>query len=262
MILQNEIRGKARECGVPVSTIERDYAQNWLLEALSSFPLVLKGGTGIRKVYIGDYRFSDDLDFTLFEDIGKDELKNMIKNSVTMARDESGINLSDDIKAQENENGFEIDVYFKIMQRGESKTKIKIDITKLEGEKILLPVAAKRIIHPYSDELKEMVKVYTLEEIMAEKIRSLFQRTRPRDLYDVWCLWNKIDKEEVFKIIPEKFRVKNVEVNIKDFKERKGDFKNAWESSLTHQLKDLPQFGKVFSMVIRRVNSTIKVGRL
>jgi len=61
MITRREIREKAREFGVPVSTIERDYAQNWLLKPLSSVNMVLKGGTGIRKAYIGDYRFSDDL---------------------------------------------------------------------------------------------------------------------------------------------------------------------------------------------------------
>ena len=110
MISQNEIKEKAREYGVPVSTIERDYAQNWLLKSLSSLPLVLKGGTGIRKVYIGDYRFSDDLDFTLLEDIERDELKNRIKNAVAMAREESGINFSNDIETQENENGFEVSV--------------------------------------------------------------------------------------------------------------------------------------------------------
>ena len=59
MISQNEIRQKAREYRVPLSTVERDYAQNWLLMAISPLPLVLKGGTGIRKVYISDYRFSD-----------------------------------------------------------------------------------------------------------------------------------------------------------------------------------------------------------
>jgi predicted nucleotidyltransferase component of viral defense system len=41
------MKQKAREYGVNPSTIERDYAQNWLLMALSSLPLVLKGGTGI-----------------------------------------------------------------------------------------------------------------------------------------------------------------------------------------------------------------------
>jgi predicted nucleotidyltransferase component of viral defense system len=60
-----EIKEKAREYGVPVSTIERDYAQNWLLKYLYHPNIILKGGTDIKKIYIGDYRFSDDLDFSL-----------------------------------------------------------------------------------------------------------------------------------------------------------------------------------------------------
>jgi len=253
MIPQNEIMEKAREQGVPVSTIERDYAQNWLLKALSSLPLLLKGGTGIRKVYIGDYRFSDDLDFTLLEGVENDELTNRIKNAVAIAREESGINFSDDIETQENENGFEISVYFQIMQRGESRTKIKIDITNEENEKIHLPLSVRRIIHPYSDTLEAEIRVYALEEIVSEKIRSLFQRTRPRDLYDVWYLWDRVEKKKVFEILPEKFRRKNVEMDIKGFEQRKNDFKSAWESSLKHQLKALPEFEDVFSTVLGEV---------
>jgi len=257
MISQNEIRKKARESGVPVSTIERDYAQNWLLKDFSTLPLVLKGGTGIRKVYIGDYRFSDDLDFTLLEGIERDDLKNMIENAVAMTREKSGINFSDDVETQENENGFEVSVYFQIMQRGGSRTKIKIDITNEGCEKILLPLSMRKIIHPFSDTLGTEIRVYAIEEIMAEKIRSLFQRTRPRDLYDVWYLWERVERRKVFKILPEKFRTKNVEMNIKDFEQRKNGFKNAWESSLRHQLKELPEFEDVFSFVIGEIRKIL-----
>lgn len=69
--------------GYPPSTIERDYAQNWLLASLSRLPMALKGGTGIRKVYIENYRFSDDLDFTLLEAVNKDELQAAVQDAVT-----------------------------------------------------------------------------------------------------------------------------------------------------------------------------------
>jgi len=82
MISQREIKEKARGFGVIVSTIERDYAQNWLLKHLSIIDMALKGGTGIRKIYIGDYRFSNDLDFTLLEMILKVKLEKLIKESV------------------------------------------------------------------------------------------------------------------------------------------------------------------------------------
>jgi CRISPR-associated Csx11 family protein len=254
MITQIEIKEKSRENGVPVSTIERDYAQNWLLKLLSSFPsIALKGGTGIKKVYIGNYRFSDDLDFSLLEEENKENLEFLIKESVKKAKEESGINFSDDISIDENDNGFEMDVYFQIMQRGESRTRIKIDITKFKNEEILLPLYTRKIIHPYSDDLNAEIKVYSLDEIVAEKVRSLFQRTRPRDLYDVWFLWNNIDRRRTLNILHQKFKLKNVEVDIKDLDMRKDDFKYAWENSLKHQLKALPDFNNVFSVVLEGV---------
>ena len=51
-----EIKEVAWLFGVPPSTIERDYAQNWLLSSFGSLQMALKGGTGIRKVYIEHYR--------------------------------------------------------------------------------------------------------------------------------------------------------------------------------------------------------------
>lgn len=42
MIPEMELREKARENGVPLSTVERDYAQNWLLKHLSVIEMALK----------------------------------------------------------------------------------------------------------------------------------------------------------------------------------------------------------------------------
>lgn len=259
MIPLNEIREKARAHGIPVSTIERDYVQNWILKYSSRIDyMVLKGGTGIRKVYFPDYRFSDDLDFTLLEEIKIDEIRKEIEKTIESCREESGISFAEDLNVIENKNGFRIDVYFQITQRGAGRTKIKMDITKPENENILLPVDMKGVIHPYSDDPKTEIKVYSLEEIIAEKIRSIFQRTRPRDLYDLWYLWDRVNKRKAFAILPEKFKLKNIEPDITDFEKRKEDFKNAWENSLRHQLKELPDFDEVFdSMRIRVENECI-----
>jgi len=188
MIPEFEIREVARKSGVPETTVERDYAQNWLLSSLSKLKMALKGGTGIRKVYIGDYRFSDDLDFTLLEDLKANELKEKIRKAVIEAKKESGINFDEDIRFRGVENGYEATVYFRILRRTGHPLKIKVDITKRENEVVILPLEKRKIIHPYSDDCKAEVLTYSLEEIFAEKIRSLFQRTRPRDLYDVWYL--------------------------------------------------------------------------
>jgi len=258
MIPSREIKKKAREAGVPVSTVERDYAQNWLLKNLSSMNMALKGGTGIRKVYIENYRFSDDLDFTLLEDIEAEEIKTKFKEAVLGSREESGISFSEDFGFNENENGFEIDVYFQITQRGPNRTRIKIDLTKYGNEKILLPLKMKSVIHPYGDNLSAQIKVYSLEEIVAEKIRSFFQRTRPRDLYDVYFLWDKVNTTIVKEILPDKFKFKNVKLNLEDLTKRKEDFENAWINSLKHQLKELPEFDVVFTEAVERIKNEIQ----
>ena len=258
MIPQREIKEKARELRVPVSTIERDYAQNWILKNLSSMDIALKGGTGIRKAYIENYRFSDDLDFTLLSDIKREEIEERIMESVRKSGEESGIFFSNDLAIKENKNGFEMNVYFRITQREANLTRIKIDLTKETSEKILLPLNILPIIHPYAGDFSSSVKVYALEEIMAEKIRSLFQRTRPRDLYDVWFLWDKVNMINVKKILPDKFLIKKVEPVVDEVISRKNDFEYAWRNSLQHQLGDLPDFEGIFENVVGKIK-VIKV---
>jgi len=56
---------------VQESVIERDYCLAWFLTGLAAHPLreilAFKGGTAIRRCYFRDYRFSEDLDFTLLK---------------------------------------------------------------------------------------------------------------------------------------------------------------------------------------------------
>ncbi|MHA1278049.1 MAG: nucleotidyl transferase AbiEii/AbiGii toxin family protein [Candidatus Helarchaeota archaeon] len=255
MIPSREIRERAREHGVPETTVERDYTQNWLLKYLSQINMVLKGGTGIRKVYIGNYRFSDDLDFTLVAEMKKEALKTRIANAVRDAKEESGIDFGDKIVFNENPNGYEVIVYFRILKGAGSPLRIKLDITRPEKEKMLLPIQKKNIIHPYSDRCAANISVYSLEEIVAEKIRALFERTRPRDIYDIWALSDKIDKKQMLSILMEKFKFKNVTFDISSINRRIDDFGHAWESSLSHQMRDLPEFNEVFSKVIKLVDS-------
>jgi hypothetical protein len=71
LITADEIRRLARGIGLPAGVVEKDYAITWLLYGLYHRdsrlrnPMVLKGGTAIRKVYFPEtWRLSEDLDFT------------------------------------------------------------------------------------------------------------------------------------------------------------------------------------------------------
>lgn len=69
MILKKEIETKAEEQNIPKTTIDKDWVLGHFIDALFSIPeckenLIFKGGTCLRKCYISNYRFSEDLDFT------------------------------------------------------------------------------------------------------------------------------------------------------------------------------------------------------
>jgi hypothetical protein len=54
---------------IPEAVLERDYCLAWFLVGLSQSRLrellIFKGGTALKRCHFGDYRFSEDLDFTL-----------------------------------------------------------------------------------------------------------------------------------------------------------------------------------------------------
>jgi len=252
MIGSIEIRQTAREFGVPESTIEKDYALSWILNALSEHTdsIALKGGTGIRKIYVQNYRFSEDLDFTMLENIQQAEIEALIKKAIITAKKGSGINFHDEIRLKENINGYEASIYFRILRQSGNPLRIKFDLTKPDKEKVILLLEKRPILHPYSDDCSGSILVYSIQEIMAEKIRALFERTRPRDLYDAWNISKQFNLGQAIGIFREKCEFKDVEPNIDHIVERKDDFASAWKSSLGHQLRDLPEFIPIFDEVI------------
>jgi len=254
MIPEREIKEQARAFGVPTSTIERDYVQNWFLSALRPINMALKGGTGIRKVYIEDYRFSDDLDFTLLEPVDADTLRTAVIDAMVRVRDESGIQFEDDIGFRETKNGFKATTRFRILHRGQtSPIKIDLDLTNSDSEQILLPVSDRQVFHHFSDRLETSVASYALEEIMAEKIRSIFQRTRSRDLYDIGQLAGRVDRDIVRSIVRRKCEYKGVTVDPTLLRQKREQFAALWQVSLGHQIHDIPDFDTAFENVMDEI---------
>jgi len=138
-------------------------------------------------------------------------------------------------------------------QRWQTKVKIEIILYEL----ILFPVSYRDVVHSYSDKLTEnalQVPCYSIEEVLAEKIRSLIQRsyTAPRDFYDIWYL-SKHFPELDYKLIADAFHNKlafkghsfsAVEQLINS--ENDKHLSAAWKNSLAHQITgELPDFETV-----------------
>src|ERR1700739_4236356 len=75
--------GKEGRRRIPESALERDYCLAGSLCALAASDLKprlgFKGGTALKRCYFGDYRFSEDLDFTLREALPFEEIRARLK---------------------------------------------------------------------------------------------------------------------------------------------------------------------------------------
>ena len=77
--LRTRLMKEQRKSKIPWHTLERDYLQSWILSAISlsenlHSSLVFKGGTALKKCYFGNYRFSEDLDFSALPEAPQGDL--------------------------------------------------------------------------------------------------------------------------------------------------------------------------------------------
>lgn len=98
MIKRSEILKFAKKFNLMANIIEKDYILGWMLEEISNHAdlsknWLFKGGTCLKKCFFHDYRFSEDLDFTLKENQPVDEkdLEKQFANLADWIYEESGI---------------------------------------------------------------------------------------------------------------------------------------------------------------------------
>src|SRR5690554_5721918 len=99
MIQAKEINTVATKNKLKDTQIEKDYILSWILFGIAnndllSTVLVFKGGTVLKKTYFQDYRFSEDLDFTLLEEkTTNEELFQEFEKVYAFVKEEANITL-------------------------------------------------------------------------------------------------------------------------------------------------------------------------
>ncbi|MFA6400342.1 MAG: nucleotidyl transferase AbiEii/AbiGii toxin family protein [Salinivirgaceae bacterium] len=266
MIKPSEIQNKARAIVVRDQQIEKDYVLSWILQGIAenenlAKALVFKGGTVLKKAYFKDYRFSEDLDFTLLNDeITNDQIFQWFEEIFGYIREETNIPL-EVIDNNEHEDGginFYISYIGPLGGQGNNK-RVKIDISRSE-KLVFAPVSQKMILN-YSDQEEHKLLCYPLEEVLVEKLRSVMQRMQARDFYDIWYLLeiHEMDVDFYINEFKEKCECKGLNPSEfhKKLEQRLPQYKGRWQKSMNDQIKDLPDFGKVEREVqkhIRKMN--------
>jgi predicted nucleotidyltransferase component of viral defense system len=273
MISKNEINRLALEQKVRTTTIDKDWVLGHFIDAIYTIPkclnnLIFKGGTCLKKCRFPDYRFSEDLDFTVTNENFVFDMK-MLKKIVELVTERTEMLLHiqslENLQFNNQTTGHCAKIKFwgadhsKNQQPTEPnrwQTSIKIEI--ILYEKMIFAPENANIIHNYSDKLTENaqnIPIYSISEVLAEKIRALIQRsyTAPRDYFDIWYLSKhieNIDWQQVVKGFYKKIEYKNLQFSgIERLINENNDkiLKSAWKNSLEHQIENgkLPDYEKV-----------------
>ena len=272
MIKSSELNKIANKEGVRQQQIEKDYVISWILWGISNHTilnkvLVFKGGTCLKKIYFENYRYSEDMDFTLIS-IGDNNLSD---NEIFMALSDLFLAIKEeaniDLTIPENSKGIHessgsLKFYINyIGPLGGNGDHVKVDLTK--GEKLEFDTVYRKVLHQYTD-LEELgegfnVQSYHINEIIIEKMTALMGRTVPRDLYDFDYLTNfeGLEVQNVYYEFERKASHKghNPKEFIEKVSKKVKTFESSWNENLSHQVKDLPKFKDVW----RDVNKQFRI---
>lgn len=255
---------------IPETVLERDYCLAWFLTGLAQAPLrenlLFKGGTALKRCYFADYRFSEDLDFTLEKPLSLDSILAGLEDVYKIVRNASGVvfrHARADRKQHLNSHTFYLGYEGPLPSL--SAKEVKVDITideKIVTEPTLRPVL--RGYPEYSD-LPEanMIRVYSLAEIAVEKVAAITDRARsePRDLYDIWHLTSggDVDLLALTLELGEKFafRGRKCEAMIDALEQKKLRYKKLWDARLAPQMTELPPFDHVYRSVCRTLRAVV-----
>lgn len=178
----------------PLAEAERDYFLAVILKIINNSDLyeilVFKGGTAIHHCYLDQLRFSKDLDFTSLRSISLTGLENVF-------RDHDFIGIKNF-----NEKKYSVD--FSLQYQGILQQPSSINVNINTNQKVLLEINKSKFKNNYGVEVE--VNLLNIKEIAAEKIRTLNERARARDLYDLYLVKKKfdLDLKEIINILSRK----------------------------------------------------------
>ncbi len=262
MIPSEEIREIATSEGLLQNVVEKDYVLGWVLMGIAQHPLlsrwVFKGGTSLKKCFFETYRFSEDLDFTVPNEMvyETDAYRNALLECTRLISEETGIEFpepgievieSHDKQGRTTFSG-KISYRGPLKQQAKTLPRITIDLTQHE---IIVENPEKRYIrHFFSDAPIPPISIlcYSVNEILAEKTRALYERQgRARDVYDVVNISRnhreEIDPQRALIVLKRKFEFKALTLPSLEGFISSIDFSTLeenWDQQLKHQLPVLP----------------------
>jgi predicted nucleotidyltransferase component of viral defense system len=266
MILQSEIKHIAEREGVPPDTVDKSRVMGHLLSELFRLDwaqenLLFKGGTCLKKCYFKDHRFSEDLDFTLTNPdfaITDRLVRTLCYNIPEKASILLYPSKIEQVISDNQMRGYKTHILFFGANHKSNQQPIPSQ-RWLTSVKVVDEPDYRLLTDEFSDShhfSEIMIPCCSISEIIAEKFRSLLQRSyaAPRDYYDLWYILRsaKIDWMKTLDIFREKLIFKKIHFfGHEDFFEegRLKHVKREWKNSLQSHIRylELPDVEIVLS---------------
>lgn len=261
MISEAMIKTLARRQGVDPAVIDRDHALGVVLWALQSRGVqgwIFKGGTCLRKCHFGDYRFSEDLDFTVTNRLDATRIEDLIRTcapvtatqGIRLDAEEMHVEVMDDEYGRES---IEIRVPYRGALRMGSAQNVQFHLSA--DEEMAFSPVTRSLIHPYADaqDIVCQIPAYALEEVLVEKLRAAGQRRHAvaRDIYDIASVVQRgADTRAALSALPAKAAHKRVDLSGAEvhFRARKAEFEASWDRTLAYLVVDGLTFEEAFSL--------------
>lgn len=180
----------------PLHIAEKDYFLTLVMQTISASSLgeilVFKGGTALIHCYLEQYRFSEDLDFSSNQiNITLEDIREIFTNVAFLT-------IKKDYLSEATIKIEKLQYIGPLLQP--NSLKVEVDF----HQNVLLPPKSMKYNNVWGLDFK--VRVMDVREICAEKIRTMSDRARYRDFYDLFLLMEKhpIDTNEVISFIQRK----------------------------------------------------------
>jgi len=170
--------------------IVREYFQHLFLSQLHGVEgaenVLFKGGTALRVIY-GSPRFSEDLDFSIFniEQYQQEKFIEDIFAKVLVEIERIGVKIELGPKPGPTKEGYYGDATFKIYDY--PSVAVSINVSSRNGQSV------KGEVDSISNDFIPTYNVFHLpqEKIVEEKIDALLERKKARDFYDLYFIMRK-----------------------------------------------------------------------
>lgn len=196
--------------------VEQDLILSRMIIEIFSDPflskeLAFRGGTALHKLFFNpSARYSEDIDLVRTS-------TGPIKNIIDRLRNYFDPWLGQPAAVQ-RKDGFRLN-YFFISEGSNSKTKIKVEINTRETFSVLNYLEKDFSVNSNWFVGNTPVRTFQFEELIATKLRALYQRKKGRDLFDLWLALKEkdLDTLRAVHIFQQYIKKQSLVITRKDF---------------------------------------------